>query len=240
MVDPKPTTGRSNLQRGTTALEVAIFTIAGLIVATIATVTMLNVSFGVASSGEHTAREGVDRTGGALELRPGVLAVRGDVDVDGDDSINLGGSDQQAIVKLEFTLTTPAGSTIDLTPPYTVDDSGTDPDAESSDVGTLINVSTDEWQVSSAAWSVSILGGDSDNDLEEGERALVTVWLHPYDNANDLYDLGGGLSDPWIDQAGELLAAREGVTVRMSINDGTGVEFERILPIELDSRILLD
>jgi hypothetical protein len=146
----------------------------------------------------------------------------------------------RAVVKLEFDLTTPTGAMIDLTPPHTVDDTGTDPDPTAFDSSTIISVSTGAWQVSESAWTVAIFGGDADFFLEEGERASVTVWIHRHDLGNDLYELGSGESDPWIDAPGQLLAATDRLTVRISVRNGTGLEFDRILPIELTARILLD
>ena len=56
-------------------------------------------------------------------------AERGDVDMDGNGTIDLSGADRQAIVKATVVLTIETGASIDLTPPYVADDTLIDPDS---------------------------------------------------------------------------------------------------------------
>ena len=227
--------------RGFTAIEVAIFMISSMVVATLSTMALLGASNSSADSGRHATNAATAKAVGLVTIRGSVLAVRGDIDVDGDNSINLSGSDRQAVVKLVLIVTSDSGEPIDLTPPYTVDDTGIDPDIASSLPRTLLSLVTDQVSISSTAWTVTFPGtDDGDNMLELGERAEITVWLNSYDNQYALYDLGAGISDPFADTVAELLAAKDIVTLRLTPAGGSVAVMQRRLPLALTARMLLD
>ncbi len=215
--------------------------VAAMIVVTITLTTLLGIVTSTASAGEKTANGAIIEAAGLLSLRPGTLAVRGDIDIDGDDVIDLGGNDLQAVAKITFTVASEAGVAIDLTPPYSVDDTLIDPDLSGLDSRTAISLSTGDVHILKTAWTVSMLG-DTDGDfiLEPAERAEITVWLHSYDWTNALYDLGVDSDDPFIDLAAELLQGRGEFNLQVAVPEGGTLTFSGTLPVQLESSDLLD
>lgn len=239
-VTPRPTASGPP-QKGFSAIEVAIFMVAAMVVVSISTVALLSLSSDAAQAGTATADRGLDSATGPLQLQGPVIATRGDIDIDGNDVIDLSGSDIQAVVALRFVLTADFADSTDLTPTYTVDQSGTDPDFSTDQNATVISVISEGFNASSSAWSVTFPGSDDgDLFLDRGERAEVTLWLHPLDVANGWYDLGSGASDPFVDSASEALMARGQVTVRITPDGAPETVVERTMPVELSSTILLD
>lgn len=233
--------GRLDRQRGAVAIEVAIIAIAGFTVAVLAAVAMLSSSLFVTSSGESVINDGIVGSASQLMVRTGVVAYSGEIDVDGNDTILLSGVDELAVVKLKFIVEVATDAVIDLTPPNTVDDTQTDPDASGLSPGTFINISWDEFTTNSAAWSIVFMGdSNGDNFLEKGERAEITVWLHEYDGANVLYDLGAGSSDNYVDTATELLQQRDSFVIEIITGGAPSLVLERTLPLELGTSDLLD
>lgn len=233
--------GRPDRQRGAVAIEVAIIAIAGFIVAVIGTIALLSSSFFVTSSGETIVNNGIVGSASQLTARTGVVAESGEIDVDGNDTILLSGVDELAVVKLKFTVEVTTDSMVDLTPPNTVDDTQTDPDSSGLSPRTFINISWDEFTTSTAQWTVEFMG-DSNGDyfLEKGERAEITLWLHEYDGANVLYDLGAGTSDGYVDSATELLQQRDSFAIEIIVSGSSSLVLERTLPLELATSDLLD
>lgn len=229
------------IQRGFTAVEVSIFMIAATIVATVSSVALLTLSGDSAQAGGDAANRGIEHAASALQVRGPVIATRGDVDVDGNDVIDLAGSDIQAVTSLTIILTADLASGIDLTPPYTVNSTGIDPDLSTSDIATVVSVTTDNIGISSAAWSVTFPGDDDgDSFLEKGERAEITVWLMPEDLANGWFDLGSGNSDPYMDSSGEALIERGQLTLRITTDKAPETSITHTMPIELTSSMLLE
>lgn len=233
--------GRPDRQRGAVAIEVAIIAIAGFIVAVIGTIALLSSSFFVTSSGETIVNNGIVGSASQLTARTGVVAESGEIDVDGNDTILLSGVDELAVVKLKFTVEVTTNLMVDLTPPNTVDDTQTDPDSSGLSPRTFINISWDEFATSTAQWTVEFMG-DSNGDyfLEKGERAEITLWLHEYDGANVLYDLGAGTSDGYVDSATELLQQRDSFAIEIIVSGSSSLVLERTLPLELATSDLLD
>lgn len=233
--------GRPDRQRGAVAIEVAIIAIAGFIVAVIGTIALLSSSFFVTSSGETIVNNGIVGSASQLTARTGVVAESGEIDVDGNDTILLSGVDELAVAKLKFTVEVTTDLMVDLTPPNTVDDTQTDPDSSGLNPRTFINISWDEFTTSTAQWTVEFMG-DSNGDyfLEKGERAEITLWLHEYDGANVLYDLGAGTSDGYVDSATELLQQRDSFAIEIIVSGSSSLVLERTLPLELATSDLLD
>ena len=232
---------QSNASRGFSAIEVAIFMVAAMVIATVTTAAMLTLGNDAAQAGAQVSDNGVNGATGSVQLRGPVIATRGNVDVDSNDVIDLTGSDIQAVAKVTLLLTADLANGIDLTPPYTVDDTGTDPDFSTGQNPTVISVVTEDFSAPSAAWSVTFPGTDNgDYILDNGERAELTVWLLPLDVANDWYDLGNGASDPYMDSAGEALVSKGQLTLRITSSRGAETVIQRTLPIELTTVMLLD
>ena len=181
------------------------------------------------------AYAGLDQATGSLQLRGSVRAIRGDVDVDGDNVILLSGVDDQAVAKVIFTIAPALGSSLtDLTPPHISDDTATDPDASRLTSRSSVTFQTDNILINEMAWTVTFPGSDNgDYFLDEGERAEVTVWLHSYDNVNSLWDLGSGSSDSYIDAATDLLGVSEEFTLQFHPAKGNTLNILRTLPVVL-------
>ena len=228
-------------ERGFVAIETAIIALAVLVIAVVSTVTMLSLSFGLTGAGKTVAEDGVSRLGGSLALQPGVLAFRGDVDVDGNGAIDLGGLDEQAVTRISFLVKLAGQESIDLTPPYVADDTGTDPDASGLDPSAVISFVSRDFQAAPVAWTVSFPGtDDGDYVLDPGEQAEVSVWLLPLDTANALYTLGTGPADPYMDTTGQLLQERGSFEIEISPFGASPVTIERVLPVEIGTSTLAD
>lgn len=151
---------------------------------------------------------------------------------DGDDNINLGGSDLEPVVKVVFTVTTALdGATVDLTPPHTADDTGTDPDASELEFPGALTFQTERVHINEAAWTVTFPGTDNeDYILDQDEKAEITVWLQPNDAANDLYDLGAGSGDPFLDEASHLLGTSQQFSIQLHAPNGPTMTLQRTTP----------
>lgn len=232
---------RPDRQQGSVAIEVAIIAIAGFVVAILGAVAMLSTSFIITSSGEEAIEGGITGSAAQLVLRTGIVAESGEVDVDGNDTILLSGVDELAVAKIKMVVEVSTDISVDLTPPYTVDDTMTDPDSSGLSPSTFITLSWDEFTTNDAVWTVNFLG-DSDGDyhLDQGERAEITMWLHQYDGTNVLYDLGAGFADGFVDTSAELLQQRDMFAVEINVGGSTPLAVQRTLPLELGTSDLLD
>ncbi len=215
--------------------------VAATVVATISTVALLSLGGESAEAGTLAANRGLSHAVGPIQVQGPVIATRGDIDVDGNNVINLGGSDIQAVAKLTMLLTADLADGIDLTPPHTSDSTGTDPDFSTAQVATVVSVTTENFSTSSAAWTVSFPGtDDGDNVLEKGERAEMTIWLFTEDTANSWFDLGTDESDPYVDAAADALIERDQVTIRITTDKAPETSLTLTTPLELTSTILLE
>jgi len=233
--------GRPDRQRGSVAIELAIVAIAGFIVAVLGTMALLGSSFFVTESGKQVINSGIAGSASQLTARTGVVAISGEIDVDGNDTILLSGVDELAVVKLKFIVEMTTDAFVDLTPPNTLDDTQTDPDSSGLSPRTFISINWDEFATNTAQWTV-IFMGDSNGDylLEKGERAEITIWLHQYDGTNVLYDLGAGSSDGYVDTATELLQQRDSFAIEIIVGGSSSLVLGRTLPLELGTSDLLD
>ncbi len=230
-----------SVQRGFSAIEVAIFMVAATVVATLSAVAMVSLGGEAAQAGSDTADRGLEHATGAIQVRGPIVATRGDIDVDGNDIIDLSGSDIQAVATLKLMVEADLAGSVDLTPPYTADETAVDPEFSTSQIGTVISIQSEQFNETSAAWTVTFPGDDDgDNVLDKGERAEITVWLHPLDTANGWYDLGTDLSDPYVDDSADALIERGHLTLRITSDRAPETTLERVLPIELTSSFLLE
>ena len=72
-----------------------------------------------------------------------------------------------------------------MTPPYTADDSGSDPDISSgAEYRTVISYLDKNQYISDVPWTLKLLGQSTNDGLLEGdEKAEITVWLLRRDTA---------------------------------------------------------
>jgi len=217
---------------GFSSIELAIGFVAVIVVGTIMALTTIGLSSFAASEGKGSVDAALENAAGAVSLHGGALAVGGSVDVDGDDSIDLEGVDEEAVVQVAFILKGAAGGmVVDLTPPHTADDTGTDPDDSGLESDAVLSFTDPDFETVETAWTVEFFG-DSNGDyfLDDGERAEVTVWLNSYDNANAVWDLGTGGSDPYVDTTAALLQADTEFNLQLHLKSGGVFTLQRVTP----------
>ena len=111
-------------QKGITGLETAIILIAFVVVAAVFAFTVLSTGVFSAERSKDTIYAGLESARASLEPRGSVIAYRG---------ANGSGTPTNTIYKISFIVAPSiSGQAIDLTPPYTADDTGVDPDIDST------------------------------------------------------------------------------------------------------------
>ncbi len=236
-------TGPRGRERGITSLDTAIVMISLIVVGALATFALLSTSLFGAGETRRAAFEAFKDTEGSLVIRGGASAIRGSVDVDGDDVIVISSTstDQNAIVTVKFVVTgSVPDSVVDLTPPYTFDSAGTDPDASGLSPMSVMSFTTEDVSINEAAWTVAFIStGDGDFFLEAGEKAEITLWLQSQDITNNLWDLGSGDGDPFLDLAAELLQTDMPFEIGFDVGAGV-ITIARTTPGALDPIVFLE
>lgn len=230
-------------ERGIASLDTAIVMISLIVVGALITFALLSTSLFGAEETKGAALGGLREAQGSVVIRGGALAIRGSVDVDADNVILISSTstDQNAIVTVKFLVTgsTPE-SVIDLTPPYTFNSAGTDPDASGLSPMSVMSFVTEDVSINEAAWSVAFVGAnDGDYFLEVGEKAEITLWLQTQDITNSLWDLGAGVGDPFLDLATELLQTDMPFEIGFDVGGGV-ITLGRTTPGSLDSIVFLE
>ena len=138
-----------------------------------------------------------------------------------------------------------AGVPVDLTPDYSADNSGTDPDVSSgAESVTVISYSDKNQHLSDVPWSITWLGNnDSDNLLEDNEKAEITVWLLNRNNAiasvgtasSTTYSTSGGMAS-----GATVMSSNSEFTIEMKPPSGAVLNLQRTLPAQLDTVIDLN
>ena len=152
-------------ESGQTALEAAIILIAFIVVASVFAFTILAAGTSSTEKGEEAIYAGLEGVQSSMTIKGSMVAFGTGDDVD----------------RVTFTLATVSGSDpIDLTAPITGDGSEAEPYAWATDPqNTVIIAYRDENQiVNEIGWVANFIGAhDSDQLLEEGELAEITVFL---------------------------------------------------------------
>ena len=226
-------------KRGITGLETGIILVAFVVVASVFAYTVISAGMFSSQKGQEAIYAGLEEARGTIALKGTIVAYEGSVDTDAD---NIGDTD--AMVKVNFTVTNAAGGTpVDLTPAWQLN--GTDGNLETSGLANpaVINYSDSKQLLEDAAWTVAFVGkNDGDNILEAEEKAEITVWVsdYQYDAVEGLhYSLGAGAADPFIDAAGDLVAAGDSFSLQITGEAGAPLSIERTLPPELDGMMRL-
>ncbi len=234
---------RRGRERGISSIDTAIVMISLIVVGAVTASALLNVGLFGAEETKVASFGAIEKIQGALVIRGGASAIRGSVDVDGDDVIVIspGSVDQNAVVTVKFLVTGSAPeSVVDLTPPYTFDSAGTDPDASGLSPGSIMSFTTEDVIVTEAAWTVAFIGtNDGDYLLEDGEKAEITLWLQSQDIVNNLWDLGAGAGDPFLDLATELLQTDTLFEIGLDVGAGV-ITLGRTTPGSLDPIVFLE
>ena len=155
-------------QKGITGLETAIVLIAFVVVASVFAFTILSAGVFSSEANKQTIHAGLKETRTRLSQQGSAFAFAG----------KQGSTD--AVFKIVFIVSNSlAGEPVDLTAPYSEDDSGTDPDVvPGAATATIISYADEKQRLSDVAWSQSFIGTNNGDDLlEDGEKAEITVWL---------------------------------------------------------------
>jgi flagellin FlaB len=216
-------------QKGITGLETAIILIAFVVVASVFSFTVLSTGIFTSERSKETVYAGLEEAQSSLEPRGSMVAYKG-----------LVGS-TETVFKVSFTVANAAnGEPVDLTPPYTKDDSGTDPDVSAgAEYVTTVSYSDKNQYLSDLPWTVDWPGYDSsDNLLEENEKAEITVWLL---NRNTATAIGSSDSVAYmtteggITSSGTLLGINDEFTIEVQPPRGPVLVLERSVPAKLQT-----
>ena len=218
-------------QRGITGLETAIVLIAFVVVASVFAFTILSAGVYSSEANKSTINAGLKETRTMLRAKGSAFAYSGKV------------GSTETVYKVSFIVSNSlAGEPVDLTPPYTVNGSGTDPDVDSTaTVATIISYSDETQRLMSVPWSVEFIGDNNgDNLLEEGEKAEVTVWLLDRatgtavtaSNSAGYMDgnSGNGGGDGGLTSSDTLLAKSTRFVIEMTPALGAPMSVQRTLP----------
>ncbi len=166
--------GSGHRERGITGLETSIVLIAFVVVASVFAFTVLSAGVFSSEALKQTIFAGLKETRSRLRQNGSVFAF----------SAQTGTT--QSVYKLVFIVSNSlAGEPLDLTPPYTADDSGLDPDYDAVAVpATIISYADEDQRKGDVPWSVRFIGNSNgDSLMEDGEKAEITVWLMDRNNA---------------------------------------------------------
>ncbi len=216
-------------QRGITGLETAIILIAFVVVASVFAFTVLSTGIFSSERSKETVFAGILEARSTLEPRGSVIAYAGKID-----------GATSTVFKISFIVSNAvSGEPIDLTPGYTADDSGDDPDVASGNEQVMVISYNDAGvAVTDIPWTVTFLGdSDGDNLLEGDELAEITAWLLTRDNnvtsvtANDSVKvLSAGISS-----LADIPGANDNFTLEIKPPKGAVINLKRTLPVQLDT-----
>ena len=216
-------------EKGITGLETAIILIAFVVVASVFAFTVLSTGVFSSEKSKETVFAGLERTRSTLVARGSTVAFRGKV------------ASTETVYKVSFVVSNAvAGEPIDLTPPYTKDDTGTDPDVSSGAEYVTTVAYSDRYQsLGDVPWSINWLGNySSDNLVEETEKAEITVWLLTRNTGTAIGDddsVAYMTTEGGITSSGTLLDDDESFTIEVKPPGGGVLVIERTLPARLDS-----
>ena len=236
MIDIKGS-GFAREQRGITGLETAIILIAFVVVASVFAFTVLSTGVFSAERSKDTIYAGLQEARSSLEPKGALIAYSA--------THGSGGSAATTVYKVSFIVAPAvAGEAIDLTPPYTADDSGTDPDISSgAEYRTLVSYTDQNQFLPDVPWTVDFIGeASSDNLLESGEKAEMTVWLLQRDTTLAI-TADDSVTD-WTADAngahgmlatGTILTTNDKFTLEVKPNAGSVMTLQRTLPPRIDN-----
>ncbi len=217
-------------QRGITGLETAIILIAFVVVASVFAFTVLSTGVFSSERAKETIFAGLEQTKSSLRPSGSVIAFKGYV------------GSTEAIFKFSVILESVDGSSpIDLTPPYTSDGSGTDPDSSVTTNKLTIAYIDDNQILQDVPWTVNFMGDNGDNLLDDGEKAEIVVWLMDRATGTDVTsnDSVGYMSSGGLSSSGSLLTPNDQFTLELQPASGAVLTIRRSLPAALDTVVNL-
>ena len=186
-------------------------------------------------SAEKKAEAAADPS--SLEPRGAMIAFSG----------GAGATPTESVYKVSFIVSPAvAGEAIDLTPPYTKDDSSLDPDfSTGAEYRTIISYADQNQFLPDVPWTIDFIGEASvDNLLEAGEKAEITVWLLVRNfavadvtaaNAVGQWVADSRGSHGILSVGGTLLTPNDKFTLEVKPPTGSVVTLQRTLPPRLDA-----
>ncbi len=225
-------------EKGITGLETAIILIAFVVVASVFAFTVLSTGIFASERSKETVFAGLEEAKSSIEPRGSAIAYKGRKDTT---------SATDTIYKISFVVANAiAGEPVDLTPPYDTDDSGTDPDIiASAEYKTVISYTDINQHLADVPWTLSWVGNSNSDDLlEEGEKAEITVWLLEratgVTNATDSNGVGTYAAEDANGAAGirdgsPLLGTNDKFTIEIKPESGAVLTIQRTAPSRLDT-----
>ena len=229
--------GAPSHEKGITGLETAIILIAFVVVASVFAFTVLSTGIFASERSKETVYAGLEEAKSSIEPRGSVIAYKGRIDTT---------SATDTIYKLSFVVSNAiAGEPVDLTPPYTASDTGTDPNIVSgAEYRTVISYIDKNQYLADVPWTVSWVGNNnSDNLLEVGEKAEISVWLLRRDNnllatasnGVDYYTGADANGARGLLSTDTFLTTNDQFTVQMKPESGAVLTIQRFAPPRLDT-----
>ena len=200
-----------------------------MVVASVFAFTVLSTGVFSSERGKETIFAGLEEAQSSMSPRGSVIACRGVL----ADSTST-------VFKLTFDVAISLnGEPIDLTPPYTKDDAGTDPDAVASpEQVTVVDYIDKNQYLTDIPWSISFPGqDDGDSILETNEKGEFTVWLLDRNNGTALGTAGSiaYMSSGGMTSSNTVLARSSEFTVLIKPPKGATLNLTRTLPSSLDT-----
>jgi flagellin FlaB len=225
-------------QRGITGLETAIILIAFVVVASVFAFTVLSTGIFSSERSKETVFAGLQEARSSLEPRGSFVAYKGRAGA---------GASNDTVYKVSFVVANAvSGEPIDLTPPYSANDTDVDPDIVSgAEYKTVVSFTDGNQHLPDVPWSVEWIGNASaDNLLEDGEKAEITVWLlqrnHAVAAATDDNGASGWVADVngshgILATGGVNLGVNDQFTIEVKPAQGSVLNIQRTLPSRLDT-----
>ncbi|MCZ6539464.1 MAG: hypothetical protein O6922_06530 [Chloroflexi bacterium] len=224
-------------EKGITGLETAIILIAFVVVASVFAFTVLSTGIFASERSKETVFAGLEEAKSSIEPRGSVIAYKGRID---------SSSTTDTIYKVSFVVSNAiAGEPVDLTPPYTSSDTGTDPNIVSgAEYRTVISYIDKNQFLSDVPWTIAWVGNNNSDDLlEQGEKAEISVWLLLRDttfaatanNGVDYYAAADANGARGLLSTDTFLTTNDQFTVEVKPESGAVLTIQRTAPPRLDT-----
>lgn len=234
---PSRESGKIAGLRGITGIETAIILIAFVVVASVFAFTVLSTGVFSAERSKETIYSGLQEARASLEPRGSLVAFRG---------ANGAGTPVNTIYKVAFIVAPSiSGQEIDLTPPYTKNDTQVDPDIDATaEYRTVVSYTDQNQSLPDVPWTVNFVGNsNSDTMLDTGEKAEITVWLLARNFSVASIDAASATA-MWVadsrgasgilSSGGTLLTPNDKFTIEIKPDVGSVVTLQRTAPPKLD------
>jgi archaeal flagellin FlaB len=228
--------GSPGSEKGITGLETAIILIAFVVVASVFAFTVLSTGIFASERSKETVFAGLEEAKSSIEPRGSVIAYKGH------------DATRDTIYKVSFVVSNAvAGEPVDLTAPYDEGggSTGTDPDyVAAREYKTVISFVDQNQYLPDVPWTVDWIGNNNSDDLlEEGEKAEISVWLLGRDMTKTATASGGAIYYGNADDNGArgmlstdtYVGTNDQFTIEVKPESGAVLTVQRTSPSRLDS-----